>query len=260
MGHLVKLPYERLIGAVVLLVLVSGCAGPDSPPDVHDPFEPANRVSHAVNKGADRLFFRPASQFYGTAMPNPVRRGLSNAASNLDTPRSVVNDVLQGDLEDAGHNTFRFLVNTTLGVLGIFDPAAGSFGLEERETGFADTLATWGVPEGAYLELPLFGPSTIRDATGLAVDIVSNPINSVLDEGPEIAAATSFPSVLNSRYELADTVDGILYDSADSYAQLRLFYLESRRFALDGQTSAENAFDPYENLYEEVYEGLYDEF
>ena len=108
--------------------------------------------------------------------------------------------------------------------------------------------------------LPFFGPSTERDAVGQIVDIFTNPLDSVFDEASEIAAFTSFPSVLNSRFELADTVDGILYDSADSYAQLRLFYLESRRFQLSGQTSAENAFDPYENLYEEVYEGLYDEF
>lgn len=246
--------------AAILPLFLSACGAPEPASDVNDPLERVNRVSHAVNKGADRVFFRPVSQVYGTVVPMPARRGLSNAAANLDTPRSVVNDVLQGNIDDAGHNAMRFLVNTTLGVFGIFDPAASDFGLDERETGFADTLAVWGMGEGVYLELPLFGPSTSRDALGLAVDIATNPISSVLDDGPEIATATAFPSVLNSRYELRDTVDSILYDSADSYVQLRLFYLESRRFELSGQTSAENAFDPYENLYDEVYEGLYDEF
>lgn len=255
-----KLPVKTTVIAVVIPLFLSACASSTTSADANDPLEPINRVSHAVNKGADRVFFRPASQVYGTVIPQPARRGLSNAAANLDTPRTVINDVLQGNLEDAGHNTARFLVNTTIGVFGIFDPASSDFGLEERETGFADTLAVWGVGEGAYLELPLFGPSTVRDSVGLAVDIASNPISSILDDGAEIAATTSFPSVLNSRYELTDTVDGILYDSADSYAQLRLFYLESRRFELGGQGSAENAFDPYENLYEEVYEGLYDDF
>ena len=239
---------------------LSACSTPETPGALHDPYEPINRVSHAVNKGADRVFFKPASQGYGTVVPKPVRTSLSNAASYLDTPRSVVNDLLQGNLDDAGHNTMRFLVNTTVGVFGLFDPATSDFGLEERETGFADTLAVWGAPAGAYLELPLFGPSTERDAIGLAADILANPLSAVHDEGTEVAALTSFPSVLNSRHEFGDTVDSILYDSADSYAQLRLFYLESRRFELSGQTSAENAFDPYENLYEEVYEGLYDEF
>ncbi len=233
---------------------------PETPGEIHDPYERVNRVVHASNKATDRLFFRPVSQVYGNVLPAPVRRGLSNASSNLNGPRNVVNDLAQGNVEDAGHNLARFLVNSTIGLLGIFDPASGSFGLDERDTGFGETLAVWGAQEGAYLELPLFGPSTERDAVGQTVDLFANPLDSIFDEGGDIAAATSFPSVLNSRFELADTVDSILYESADSYAQLRLFYLESRRFQLSGQTSAENAFDPYENLYDEVYEGLYDEF
>ena len=255
-----KLPFFRIPWLVVAAVLVAGCSGPETPGDINDPYEPINRVSHAVNKGADRVFFRPVSQVYGNVVPRPVRTNISNAANNLSGPRSVVNNLLQGKIEDAGHNLSRFLVNSTIGVFGLFDPASGSFGLDDRETGFGDTLAIWGVAEGPYVEAPLFGPSTQRDSVGTIVDILTNPVTAFFDEGSEIAAATSLPSVLNSRFELADTVDGILYDSADSYSQLRLFYLESRRFQLAGQTSAENAFDPYENLYDEVYEGLYDEF
>lgn len=260
MGRVVTLPFHRFTVMVVLALVVAGCSTPETPGEIHDPYEPVNRFFHDTNKTTDRLFFRPASQAYGNVIPAPVRRGLSNASANLNGPRNVVNNFAQGNIEDAGHNLMRFLVNTTIGVFGIFDPASGSFGLEERDTGFGDTLAAWGAQEGAYLELPLFGPSTERDAVGQVVDLIANPIDSVFDQGADIAAATSFPSVLNSRFELADTVDSILYDSADSYVQLRLFYLESRRFELSGQTSAENAFDPYENLYDEVYEGLYDEF
>lgn len=255
-----RLPHFRNLSACLVTALLAGCSVPDEPVEVHDPYEPANRIVHATNKAADTVFFRPLSQAYGVVVPSPVRRSLSNASANLSGPRNVVNDFLQGNAEDAGHNLMRFLVNSTVGVFGLFDPASGSFGLEARDTGFADTLAVWGAQEGAYLELLLFGPSTERDAFGQFVDILTNPLDAVVDEGPEVAAATTVPSVLNSRFELADTVDGILYESADSYAQLRLFYLESRRFQLSGQTSAENAFDPYENLFDEVYEGLYDEF
>ncbi|NNE80035.1 MAG: VacJ family lipoprotein [Silicimonas sp.] len=244
----------------MLIAAISGCSTPENPGDIHDPYERINRVSHAVNKGADRVFFKPASEGYGSIVPKPVRSSLSNVASYLDTPRTVMNDVLQGNIENAGHSTFRFVINSTIGVFGLFDPATSDFGLEERETGFADTLAVWGAPAGAYLELPLFGPSTERDATGLAADILANPLSVFSDHGTELAAATSFPSVLNSRHEFGDTVDSILYESADSYAQLRLYYLDSRQFELSGQTSAENAFAPYEDLYEEVYEGLYDGF
>lgn len=242
----------------VILFFVAACSVPDNPVDIHDPYENMNRSVHAVNKGADRVVFRPASRVYGAIVPKPIRTGLSNASANLSGPRNVVNGILQGNIDDAGHNLFRFLVNSTAGLFGLIDAASG-LGLEERDTGFGETLAVWGAQEGAYLELPLFGPSNERDAIGQIVDIVTNPI-TFFDEGAEIAAATSFPSVLNSRFVLGDTVDGILYDSADSYEQLRLFYLESRRFELTGQSSADNAFDPYENLYEEVYEGLYDEF
>ena len=260
MGHAVKQAFFRKTGIAIVLFAIAGCSVPETPGDIHDPYEGVNRVVHASNKATDRLFFRPASQLYGNAVPAPVRRSLSNASSNLSGPRNVVNDLAQGNVEDAGHNLARFLVNSTIGLLGLFDPASGSFGLDARDTGFGETLAVWGAQEGAYLELPLFGPSTERDAVGQVVDLFANPLDTIFDEGSDIAAATSFPSVLNSRFELADTVDSILYESADSYAQLRLFYLESRRFQLSGQTSAENAFDPYENLYDEVYEGLYDEF
>ena len=248
-----------LLPVLVSFLTVSACSVPDEGTEIHDPYESVNRGTHAVNKGADRVIFRPASKVYGTIVPGPVRQSLSNVASNLDVLRSMVNDILQGDIDDAGHNFFRFLMNTTFGIFGLFDPAT-DMGLEERDTGFGETLHVWGAAEGAYVELPLFGPSTERDAVGQFVDILSNPISFLGDDGAEAAAATSFPSVLNSRYEFGDTVDGILYDSSDSYAQMRLFYLESCRFELSGQGSADNAFDPYEDLYEEVYEGLYDEF
>ncbi|MEM7717732.1 MAG: VacJ family lipoprotein [Pseudomonadota bacterium] len=255
-----KLPFDKRLGVVLGLFVLTACSAPSSPGEINDPYEGWNRAVHAANKGTDRVFFRPASRAYGAVVPNPVRRGLSNAASNLSGPRNVANDILQGNAVDAAHNVSRFFINSTIGVFGLFDPASGSFGLEARDTGFGETLAVWGVREGAYLELLLLGPSTERDAVGQVVDIFANPLESIFDEASEISAATALPSVLNSRFELGSTVDGILYESEDSYAQLRLFYLESRRFELSGQTSAENAFDPYENLYEDVYEGLYDEF
>lgn len=250
----------RFAVLAAVLIGLSACSAAPEGGGINDPFEPANRVSHAVNKGSDTLFFRPVSQVYGTVVPNPIRRSLSNAAANLDEPRSVVNHIAQGDLQDAGHTFIRFLVNSTIGVAGLFDVATGDFGLEERETGFGDTLAVWGVREGAYLELPLFGPSNERDAVGLIVDIAANPLSSIVSDSTDLETATSLPSALNSRFEFADSLDSILYDSEDSYSQLRLFFTENRRFQLGGQSSAENAFDPYEDLYEEVYEGLYDDF
>ena len=252
----VKLPMMRLSLAGAVLLMAAACSGPESPGGIHDPYERTNRSIHEANKASDRYFVRPASQVYGNAVPTPVRRSISNFAENLGSPQYVANDVLQGNIDNAGHNFFRFLVNSTIGVFGLFDPASGSFGLEGRATGFADTLAVWGVREGAYQELPLFGPSTERDTVGFLVDLATNPIGALVDDGDDMAAASSLPALLNTRYEQTDTIDGILYESADSYAQARLFYLESRRFRLsDGEASTGAG----EDLYDEVYGDIYDE-
>ncbi len=226
----------------------------------HDPYESLNRTSHAFNKGADRLVIRPVSKAYGATVPNPARRGLSNFASNLEEPKSVANHALQGDLESAGHSFFRFLVNSTIGVAGLLDPATDGFGLESRQTGFGDTLAVWGAQEGAYLELPFSGPSTERDFAGLVVDFVTNPVSLISSDGAALSVASRIPARLNTRYELGDTVDSLLYESADSYAQLRLSYIGNRTFRLNRQNPERADSDPLEDLYDEIYEGIDDEF
>ena len=249
---------KRILVLGLGLAVFSACSVPEPGTDVHDPYESVNRATHRVNVELDRSALRPASQVYGTLVPSPVRRSVDNAADNLGMPSAVMNKLLQGDIEDAVHNTARFAVNTTFGLLGFFDLAT-EMGLEARDTGFADTLATWGASEGAYVVLPVLGPSTERDTAGFVVDLLTDPVGSVLgprlgDQAEDNSLNFTAASTINNRYELTETVDGILYDSADSYAQLRLFYLDSRRFAL-GQTSDDAAAD----LYDDLYEGLFDE-
>ncbi len=227
---------------------------------MHDPYESLNRASHAFNKGADRLLVRPVSQSYGRTVPYPARRSLSNVAAHLDEPKSVANHILQGDVESAGHSFFRFLVNSTIGVAGLFDPATGSFGLERRQAGFGDTLATWGAREGAYMELPFAGPSTEREFAGLVVDVATNPVSHISGDVAILTTASTISATLNVRYELGDTVDSVLYESADSYAQLRLSYIQNRKFKLNQQDPERADNDPFEELYDEIYETLYEEF
>ncbi|WP_299754767.1 VacJ family lipoprotein [uncultured Boseongicola sp.] len=249
---------KRALAIGLGFALLTACSVPEPGTDVHDPYESVNRATHWVNGELDRSALRPASQVYGTLVPGPVRRSVDNVADNLGMPSAVMNKIMQGDIGDAIHNTARFAVNTTLGLLGLFDPAS-DMGLEARDSGFADTLAVWGASEGAYLVLPVFGPSTERDTAGLVVDILTNPIGTVL--GPKLGSQAedanldfTIASTLNSRFELTEAIDTILYDSADSYTQLRLFYLDSRRFSL-----ASTSDDATVDLYGDLYEGLYDE-
>lgn len=230
------------------MTVLAGCAAPPAP-DVNDPYEAANRRTHEFNRSLDRALVRPAATAYVTVLPAPVTQGVSNFAGNLGLPSTVANALLQARFADAAHNTSRFLVNSTIGIGGLFDPA-GAMGLTEREADFGGTLHAWGMGEGAYLELPFIGPSTERDALGLVVDTLADPLDHMLPK-PEryYAKAAKIGSKLGDRGRYADTVDSILYESADSYAQARLLYLQNRRYEL-GQEVSDDAFvDPYEDIY-----------
>lgn len=232
---------------------LTACARPESTSGIYDPNERFNRQIHAFNRGLDRALLAPTASAYGTAVPGVVRDKVDNFASNIDLPRTIVNNTLQLKVEDGVHNLFRFLINSTMGIGGIFDPAQ-SFGLEERRSDFGETLYVWGVAEGPYHELPVVGPATRRDFAGRMVDLFLNPISYVL-EGDQraIPQAASVFSRLGDRYRYSGTIESILYESADSYAQARLLYLENRRFELLGRGEDEEPeyFDPYEDLYGE---------
>lgn len=242
---------SRLLLAFPLLIL-AGCATPPAPLGINDPLEPVNRGVHGVNVALDRAIVGPGSNAYGTVMPKPVQRVVNNVAGTLDLPGDIVNDVLQANPEDAGINALRLATNLTMGVLGIFD-AATAIGLPERPTDFGETLHVWGAGEGVYLELPVLGPSTARDMVGMVVDTVANPVRLLADK-PQANAATAVGifARLGDRHRYSDTVESILYDSADSYEQARLLYLQNRRFEL-GQTvdgATDDSFvDPYEDPY-----------
>ncbi|MCB6179536.1 VacJ family lipoprotein [Rhodobacter sp. Har01] len=241
---------------LVAVLLLAGCAGAPASQGIHDPLESFNRAVHASNKTSDRLLVRPASQAYGAVVPEPLRQGVSNLADVLALPGDIANGLLQGNVEEAGTNLVRLAVNLTFGLGGVID-FADAAGIPEHKTDFGETLAVWGVGEGPYLELPVLGPSTARDAVGSVVDLALNPLNGVLEGDDRIAAAAAgVLSRLNDRYRYSATVDSILYDSADSYAQARLLYLQNRRFALgqSGGGAAEGAtddsfIDPYEDPY-----------
>ncbi|MFM2388819.1 MAG: hypothetical protein RLZZ437_374 [Pseudomonadota bacterium] len=237
----------------ICVILLAGCAAGTVPQgDFNDPNEGANRAVHAFNKGVDTVVLRPVSRVYGAVVPAPVRTGVNNFAENLEGPGDVVNNILQGRIDKAGENTLRFAVNTTMGIGGLFD-AATWLGLPEGDTDFGETLHIWGAGEGAYVELPVRGPSTTRDATGQVVDLFLNPFSYVLKPAhAEVATGAEALSIIGDRYRFGETVDSVLYDSADSYAQARLLYLQNRRFELGQEAGNDDAFlDPYEDPYAE---------
>lgn len=241
--------------ALTVVVAVTGCTQPDKMADgsgIFDPNEAANRRTHEFNRKLDQNFLRPVAVGYSDGVSDDLEDSVSNFASNLGLPRAIVNNLLQGNLEGALRNSVRFAFNSTLGFGGLFD-AAGDFGLAEVKGDFGQTLYVWGVPEGAYVEAPLFGPSTERDVAGKLVDFVIDPLNYVLPAPQRYyGTASKVAAGVGSRGRYAETVDSILYNSADSYAQARLIYLQNRRFQL-GDTSASSA-DPYTDPYEDPYE------
>lgn len=240
----------RRIAGVLGIAVLAGCAAPPPVPvPQNDPYEDLNRRTHAFNQALDKAVVGPVARGARPVLDSPLGVGLGNVAGNLSMPSAILNKVLQGRLEDAVHNTWRFAINTTIGIGGLLDPAS-AMGLTERDTDFGATLHTWGVGEGAYMVLPVVGPSTERDAAGRVVDIFIDPLGNVLQK-PEStwARAIKFGSKLSDRARFGDSVDSILHESADSYAQMRLLYLQSRRFEL-GQEVADDAFiDPYADPY-----------
>lgn len=247
---------------LVLAAAVSGCTtgSPAGPGEFNDPYEGANRNIHEFNKAVDKAVYRPVSLAYGAVVPQPVRQGVVNLSETIDLPRRVVNDALQGNASDALHNTFRFGVNITFGILGLVDVAT-ALGIEERDSDFGETLHVWGVGEGAYVAVPFFGPSTQRDLAGDVVDLVTNPLSYVLTPpGSYVGPAATVGENADYRYTFNDSINDILYNSADSYAQSRVIYLNSRRFelgqppsgaAVGGAEQDDGYIDPYEDLYGE---------
>jgi len=209
-----------------------------------DPFEATNRRIHAFNKAVDSAVLAPAAQIYGI-VPEQLRAALDNSAGNLTEPRNFVNHVLQGDPESAGVVLLRFLMNSTVGIAGLGDPAA-DVGLFERSTDFGETLAAWGLPEGAYIELPLLGASTVRNTVGIVVDFAIDPLNYVItEEQAYYLFALRGLSIVGDRLEYSDLVNSLLYESADSYAAQRLAYLQNKRRAVAGETVVEDLDDPF---------------
>ena len=210
----------------------------------YDPIESINRKTHEFNKGLDRYAIRPTSNIYGSYVPELIRIPISNFRGNLNEPRRFINHILQRDLIGAGTDLSRFVINSTLGIGGLID-VASMWSIYPRSTGFDETFRSINLPQGAYVELPLFGPSSARGTVGLITDYALNPskpitagIDGIVMLGVEVA------NVFQKRYEFAPMIDATLYNSADSYSASRNVFLQTKQeFNIDDDEV--DVFDPY---------------
>jgi len=203
--------------------LLAACAG--TPPNPKDPLEGFNRAMFSFNEGLDQVLIKPVAQGYEAAVPLPARIGVSNFFGNVGDLWVGINNLLQGKGGDAANDVGRLLINSTLGILGLFD-VASEMGLERHDEDFGQTLGRWGVGEGAYVVLPLFGPRTVRDTGGLVVDVLADPVSSV-DDVPTRNTLRAL-RIVSVRAELLPGDKAIEQAALDKYAYIRDAYLQRR--------------------------------
>ncbi len=256
-------PPRACVPALLAIALALGACASKPPADdlearryykeINDPLEPMNRQILKFNRGFEKIILTPVAKTYRAVLPAPARKGVYNLLHNLKSPGIFGNDVMQGEGKRAGNTLLRFVVNSTLGIGGLFDVAT-RMGIESHDEDFGQTLAVHGIGEGFYLVLPIFGPSSPRDGIGLAVDILIDQIFWILRsenlnyvnyvrtgvEGVDIYARN------------LDQIEELKRTSLDYYAALRSTYRQNRRSEILNGAEEDPDFPEY--LFEDEYE------
>ncbi|MCA3246686.1 MAG: VacJ family lipoprotein [Azospirillum sp.] len=200
--------------------------------DISDPFEYVNRGVFEFNRFLDEIALKPLAAWYGL-LPDRAREGTHNFVGNLKTPWTAVNDLAQGEPSRFGNTFARFFINTFLGFFGAFDPAA-QMGFPAHEEDAGQTFATWGVGEGPYIMLPVFGPSNLRDTVGFAVDSFLDPVNYIArhNDAQWVGPTRSAVGGVDARHRNWQQIEDLQRQSTDFYATIRRVYTERRRAAI----------------------------
>ena len=231
-------PFLRFLTLLLIAFLLSSCSTTGS--SKNDPLEPMNRAIFGFNEIVDDNILEPVAETYKYITPDPVETGVSNFFSNVGEVSTIANDVFQFKFKQAGYDFLRFSINTTVGVLGIFD-VASSMGLEKNKEDFGQTLGYWGIPQGPYLVLPFFGSSTFRDAPGLYADRQISPVEQ-LHNKEELAVDTL--SIVNTRARLLRATKILDTAAKDKYIFIRESYLQKRESMVnDGDTEEDFEID-----------------
>jgi phospholipid-binding lipoprotein MlaA len=218
--------------ALAGVLLLGGCASNGDP---RDPLEPMNRALYSFNEGLDKATLKPLATGYRAAMPTPVQSGVRNFFSNLDDVTVLINDVLQLKVQQGVSDLMRLAFNTTFGFFGFAD-VASEMGLKKHNEDFGQSLGRWGVGSGAYLVLPFFGSSSLRDGLGMAVDSHHTDMVMELDHIPS-RNWTVLTRVVSKRADLLDATAAVEAAALDGYEFTRDFYLERREGLVnDGAT------------------------
>jgi len=225
-------------------LLASGCAKNSTPLDPYDPYEKENRDTFELNLKLDRHIMSPVASTYATVTPSAFRRGVDNFFNNVTYPKVILNDLLQGNPGYALQGTSRFLINTTIGILGLWDPAQ-HLGMPARNKDFGQTLAIWGANSGPYVELPAFGPSYTRELSDYPVSIATNVLTYLFTYHVTLPLAALY--YVNKRAQLEGAVQIREQAALDPYLFTRSAYMQYRENLIyDGAP-------PHDDLYDESF-------
>ena len=221
----------------------------NDPSSVKDCFERFNRATFAFNQGLDGIIFKPVAKAY-RVLPSPIRTGVSNSLNNLSNLVTIPNNIIQGDLAEAGHNTGRFIVNTTIGILGIFDVAEKIGFSKYQKEDYGQSLGTAGIGPGCYLVLPVLGPSTVRDASGSIVSILGGDpwYNVSVKNDTQYFNESDYyisrgGAGVDFRAKNIEAFDNLEENAIDFYASVKSLYLQDRQQKILNSKGATNAMD-----------------
>ena len=265
MGYIINLPMKKILITIVISIMISSnvSAGTDGenklskrPEPIKDCFEKLNRGSFAINQGLDKVVFKPVAKGY-RSLPSSIRSGTNNVLVNLSSLITIPNNILQGDIKTAVVNSGRFVVNTTAGILGIFNVAEKiGFSKYEKED-YGQTFGKWGFGPGCYLVLPVLGPSTVRDTAGSFINVLGgDPWYNMSTHGNnEYLSKTNYMLTkvitgVDFRAKNLETIDNLEKNSMDFYASVKSLYLQDR------QRKIANSKATIEVLYEGDWEEL----
>jgi len=220
-SHRGRLP---MLAVAALAASLAGCA---AAPSRDDPFEPMNRVSYSVHEVVDGHFVKPMVQAYVDYTPRPIRQAISNFFNNIDDLFSFVNDVLQGKPDKAGNDLGRVIANTGFGILGLIDIASDA-GIPKGHEDFGQTFGFWGIPQGPYLFIPVFGPTTVRDGTGWIIRGFTTPTGYIPDV--PLRNVVWGVAAVDLRASALDAESMVNQAALDPYTFIRRAYLQRREY------------------------------